>query len=154
MRIFCCFELFFLLVLFCITLYLNASKMCVKSVSDTSKVCQNCVKISGRNVHQFLKFVMHYLDLLRAFLYDYKKFVEGSRIKMPECIILSKNLKMIRDRMDISQIELAAECGISTETLSLLEREQTDPKLSTIQKIASYLGCGVADLLTQNEQKN
>ena len=68
---------------------------------------------------------------------------------MPECIILSENLKHIRDTMGISQIEFAAECGISTETLSLLERERTDPKLSTIQKIASYLGCEVTELLTK-----
>ena len=68
---------------------------------------------------------------------------------MPECIILSKNLKKIRDALGISQIEFAAECGISTETLSLLERELTDPKLSTIQKIASYLGCDVTELLTE-----
>lgn len=73
---------------------------------------------------------------------------------MPECIILSKKLKMIRDHMNMSQIEFAAECGISTETLSLLEREQTDPKLSTIQKIASYLGCTITELLTDNEQED
>ena len=73
---------------------------------------------------------------------------------MPECIILSKNLKMIRDKMSKTQMEFAAECGISTETLSLLEREQTDPKLSTIQKIASYLGCTITELLTDNEQED
>ena len=72
---------------------------------------------------------------------------------MPECIILSENLKRIRKIMDISQIEFAAECGISTETLSLLEREQTDPKLSTIQKIAAYVGCEVTELLTKHEEE-
>ena len=56
--------------------------------------------------------------------------------------------------MNMSQIEFAAECGISTETLSLLEREQTDPKLSTLQKIASYLGCTITELLTDNEQES
>jgi len=73
---------------------------------------------------------------------------------MPECIILSENLKRIRKIMDISQIEFAAECGISTETLSLIERERTDPKLSTIQKIAAYVGCEVTELLTKHEEEN
>ena len=46
-----------------------------------------------------------------------------------------------------SQIEFAAHCGISTEALSLIEREQTDPKLSTIQKVAAYTDQTVSDLL-------
>ena len=73
---------------------------------------------------------------------------------MPECIILSKNLKTIRKKMDKNQENFAAECGLSTETISLIEREGTDPKLSTLQKIASYLGCTITELLTDNEQEN
>ena len=66
---------------------------------------------------------------------------------MPECEVLAKKLKELRKMMDLSQMELAAECGISTETLSLLERQKVDPKLSTIQKIAAFANCEVVDLL-------
>lgn len=66
---------------------------------------------------------------------------------MPERIALARKIKAIRRQMCESQIEFAAHCGISTEALSLLEREQTDPKLSTIQKLAAYTDQTVSDLL-------
>ncbi len=70
---------------------------------------------------------------------------------MPENKILAENLKKIRKNMKKSQMEFAAECGISTEILSLIERGKTDPKLSTIQKIAAYTDYTVAELFIENE---
>ena len=64
---------------------------------------------------------------------------------MPENEALAKNIKTIRKQMKKSQIEFAAECGISTEILSLIERQKTDPKLSTIQKVAAYTNHTVSD---------
>lgn len=66
---------------------------------------------------------------------------------MPENVYLSRNVKLIRKQMRLSQIEFAADCGISADTLSLIELEKTDPKLSTIQKIAAYADVEVIDLL-------
>ncbi len=66
---------------------------------------------------------------------------------MPERIALAKNLKAIRKELHESQMEFAAHCDISTEALSLLERERSDPKLSTIQKVAAYTNRTVSDLL-------
>ena len=66
---------------------------------------------------------------------------------MPEFKALSKNIKRIRNEMNMSQMEFAAECGISTEILSLIEREKTNPKLSTLQMIAAYTGYEVSELL-------
>ena len=66
---------------------------------------------------------------------------------MPENEALAKNIKAIRKQMKKSQIEFAAECGISTEILSLIERQKTDPKLSTIQKVAAYTNHTVSDLI-------
>lgn len=70
---------------------------------------------------------------------------------MPEYEALSKNVKEIRKKMNLSQMEFAVECGISTEILSLIERGKTDPKLSTIQKIAAYTGLSVHELLKIKE---
>lgn len=67
---------------------------------------------------------------------------------MPEYIALSQNIKKIRKEMDKTQNEFAAACGISADCLSLIEREKTDPKLSTIQKIAAYAGREVAELIS------
>lgn len=73
---------------------------------------------------------------------------------MPENKILAENLKKIRKNMKKSQMEFAAECGISTEILSLIEREKTDPKLSTIQKIAAYTDYTVAELVTKDKNQH
>lgn len=40
----------------------------------------------------------------------------------------------------LNQFEAASEIGISTETLSKIERCPTDAKLSTVSKIAAYMG--------------
>ena len=70
---------------------------------------------------------------------------------MPEIEALSHNVKHIRNKMDQSQECFAANCGISKEILSLIERQITDTRLSTIQKIAAYGGGDVADLLTKGD---
>ena len=69
---------------------------------------------------------------------------------MSENEILAWSLKKIRKELGESQIDFAANCGISVEELSLLERGRSDPKMSTLQKIAAYLGKSVSDLLTED----
>lgn len=71
---------------------------------------------------------------------------------MPEIKTLSHNLKLIRQISNQSQEVFAAACGISTEILSLIEREKSDPRLSTIQKIAAYVGCRPIDLLMKGDE--
>lgn len=66
---------------------------------------------------------------------------------MPERIALAQNIKAVRKQMRETQMDFAAHCGISTEELSLLERERSDPKLSTVQKVAAYIDWTVSDLL-------
>ena len=66
---------------------------------------------------------------------------------MPELKALAKNVKQIRGDMRMSQLDFAAGCGISTEILSLIEREKTNPKLSTLQMIAAFTGQEVSELL-------
>ena len=90
---------------------------------------------------------MYSVDLLELLMYNC--FKRG--IKMLAYEVLSYNLKKIRKLRHQSQIDFAAECGISTETLSLLERQKGDPKLSTIQKIALYIDCDPADLIREKE---
>ena len=73
---------------------------------------------------------------------------------MPELEALARNLKLIRKVKKMNQENFAFECGISIETLSLLECEKVDPKLSTIQKIAAYVGCETPELLKKNGSLN
>ena len=71
---------------------------------------------------------------------------------MPEYLILAKNVRRIRTQMKMSQLKFAMECDISLDILSMIEREQTNPRLSTLQKIAAYTGKTVAELLTPPEE--
>ena len=66
---------------------------------------------------------------------------------MPEGKILAQKSREIRREMKESQMEFAYHCGICTETLSLIEREKADPRLSTVQKIAAYVNRTVSELL-------
>lgn len=70
----------------------------------------------------------------------------------PEFEALAKRVKAIRKLMDENQIEFAEHCGINVETLSLIEREQSDVRLSTAQKIAAYTGLTVSQLFAVEEQ--
>ena len=69
---------------------------------------------------------------------------------MSENEIIARNVKEIRKEFGQSQIEFAADCGISVEELSLIERNKADPKLSTLQKIAAYIDEPVAYLITEH----
>lgn len=66
---------------------------------------------------------------------------------MPEIEVLGKRLKAYRCLNKETQEEFAEHVGISMEEVSNIERCNTDPRLSTIQKIAAYMGETVSDLL-------
>ena len=72
---------------------------------------------------------------------------------MPEFDYLSENLKRMRTEKKESQMDFAAHCGISTEALSQMERKVTDPRLSTLQKVAAYTGVTVSELLTRYDDE-
>lgn len=66
---------------------------------------------------------------------------------MPETDALAKKIKAYRKEQSKNQFEMACEAGLSIEEISLIERGKTDPKLSTLQKIAAYMGVTVSSLL-------
>lgn len=67
---------------------------------------------------------------------------------MTEKNILANNLKYLRKKYDLSQFEFAEECGISKESLSLLECSKGNPTLESLQLIAAYIGWSVSDLVS------
>ena len=66
---------------------------------------------------------------------------------MPEIDALANRVKEYRRSQNKNQFEMSSEIGICEEELSLIERGQTDLKLSTMQKIAAYMGITVSELL-------
>lgn len=71
---------------------------------------------------------------------------------MPEMQILSQNVLNFRHELRQSQIEFAANCGISTEALSAIERGIGNPTLKTLQSIAAYVGCSAPALITKHPE--
>lgn len=56
-------------------------------------------------------------------------------------------VRMLRDRRALSQQELAREAGLSTETISRIERARYHPTLDTMVKIAKAFGLTLVGLL-------
>lgn len=66
---------------------------------------------------------------------------------MTEKEILSANIVRIRKEMNMSQFEFAEECGISKDTLGLIERRIGNATIDTMQRIAACAGVTVPQLL-------
>ena len=66
---------------------------------------------------------------------------------MPENSVISKNIKAYRKEHGESQEDFAANCGLSTDSISLIEREKTDPMLSSLKSISAYMGCRTYQLM-------
>ena len=60
---------------------------------------------------------------------------------------LGENLKKLRIKKDISQIELARILGVDRSFVSNIENGKTNPTLTTIAKLAKAVGASVNDLL-------
>ncbi len=60
---------------------------------------------------------------------------------------LGDNLKRLRKEQDLTQGDLSALCGIKLAHISKLERNESDPKLSTIEKLIKALNCSADQLL-------
>ena len=66
----------------------------------------------------------------------------------PELEFISQRLNAYRNKHEESQEVFAEHVGIHIASLSLMERKRMNPRLSTLQKIAAYMGITVSELLT------
>ncbi len=60
---------------------------------------------------------------------------------------LSKNLQQIRKDKGLKQEELAELAGVSLTQISKIERDEADPRVSTVEKLAKALECSTSKLL-------
>lgn len=65
---------------------------------------------------------------------------------------IGENLKRLRRDKGWTQGELASECGIRLGQISKIERNDTDPKLSTIYALIKALECSPNSLLNDIEK--
>ena len=61
--------------------------------------------------------------------------------------VFAENVRAARARRGISQQELAFACRLHRTEISLLERGERDPRLSTVVRIARALDCTPSTLL-------
>ncbi len=53
---------------------------------------------------------------------------------------IGENVRRLRIREAMTQAELAQKAGITEATLSRLERDEREPHMSTVRKLANALG--------------
>lgn len=72
---------------------------------------------------------------------------------MEQLIQLARRLRGLRDALDLSVEELAADCGISPETLERYESGEHDIPVSFLQKLATLKGVELTALLFDEEPR-
>lgn len=65
-------------------------------------------------------------------------------------ITIGKNIRRIREKMGISQAELAARCNYEKSNMSRIESGKTNLTLGTLLNIAQSLGISVVSLMEEN----
>ena len=64
---------------------------------------------------------------------------------------LSKNLKAFREKINLSQLDLANSLNVSSKAVSSWETGRTEPNIETLKQLAVLLNCSVNDLLGLDE---
>ena len=60
---------------------------------------------------------------------------------------IGDNLKRQRIRRALTQEELAAKAGLTTASVARIERNETEPRMSTLRKLAKALNIDPAELV-------
>ena len=66
--------------------------------------------------------------------------------------MLSRNLKLLRSSMGMTQDKLASFLGISRSTYSSYENGRREPSMNVLGKIADLAGCDLATLYEKDEK--
>ena len=66
---------------------------------------------------------------------------------MRAVVYIGENVKRLRTMHALTQVELAAKAGITPATLVRIERNQSEPHMSTIRKLADALGVEPSELV-------
>ncbi|MGN0534791.1 MAG: helix-turn-helix domain-containing protein [Eubacterium sp.] len=104
-------------------------------------------KLSYKSIHQIVNFdelINMYKTLHEA---PIEKFIEVLNSKKNNC---QTNLKLQRERMGLSQSQLADLSGVNVKTIQAYEQRQKEiksAKYETLQKLSSALGCEISDFL-------
>jgi putative transcriptional regulator len=59
---------------------------------------------------------------------------------------MKNEMRVYRERIELSQGELATAVGVSRQTINAVERDRYDPSLELGFKLAAYFECQIEDL--------
>ena len=66
---------------------------------------------------------------------------------MPTVVKIGDNLKELRTRRLLTQVQLAEKSGVNQVTIARIERNQVDPRFSTMRRLAKALDVDPTELL-------
>ena len=67
---------------------------------------------------------------------------------MPATVVyIGERLKRQRTRRALTQAELAERAGVTTATVARIERDEIEPRMTTLRKLAQALEVDPADLV-------
>jgi transcriptional regulator with XRE-family HTH domain len=66
----------------------------------------------------------------------------------PEVLRFAANLRTVRKRAGLSQLDLAYTCGVHPSVIARIETGNREPRLTTITRLARGLDVSAAELMT------
>ena len=69
------------------------------------------------------------------------------------CMVLRNRLKVYRAMLNVNQQEMGRLCGVSRQTISLIERGDYNPSVTLALKIAKVLEATVEELFSYLEEQ-
>ena len=66
---------------------------------------------------------------------------------MPTVVKIGDNLKEVRTRRLLTQVQLAEKSGVNQVTIARIERNRVDPRFSTMRRLAKALDVDPTELL-------
>jgi transcriptional regulator with XRE-family HTH domain len=66
---------------------------------------------------------------------------------MDAVVYVGENLKRLRTRAALTQAELAEKASITTAAVARIERDEAEPRMTTVRKLAQALGVDPAELV-------
>ncbi|NMK90635.1 helix-turn-helix domain-containing protein [Staphylococcus capitis] len=64
---------------------------------------------------------------------------------------VGQNIKEFRKLRGMTQLELAVKADISSQVISNIERNYSQPKQSQLENLAKVLNCQISDLIVEND---
>ena len=68
-------------------------------------------------------------------------------VTMPTVVHIGERLRQLREERALRQEDLAELAGVGKNTVNRLERNHTEPHMTTIRKLADALGVDPAELV-------